>query len=125
MLGRGTPNHRLQNVEVFPAPGRLAERLCSSRLLQALLSVPGPSTVSGTPPSEAWQINKLLCVSSVLSEEEELSPEGRGEAKPCGGEGYPLALCFGGGAKVEPEWLTGRDQHSESCWTGRERHGGR
>lgn len=51
--------------------------LCSSRFLRAApFWVPqGPSTVSGTPPL-AWQINKLLCVSSVLSEKRELSPEG-------------------------------------------------
>lgn len=74
MLGRGTPNHRLQMLEVFPAPGEAGWRgLCSSRPCAAPFWVLGPSTVSGTPPL-AWQINKLLCVSSVLSEKRELSP---------------------------------------------------
>uniref|UniRef100_A0A8B9XSV7 Splicing factor YJU2 n=1 Tax=Bos mutus grunniens TaxID=30521 RepID=A0A8B9XSV7_BOSMU len=94
-----TPDHWLQMLEVFPVPGEAGWRdLCSSSPCSAPFWVLGPRTVSGTPPL-AWKINKLLCVSSVLSGRGSSAPEGRGEAALWRGRVSP-APCFGGGAGV-------------------------
>ena len=71
-----------------------------SLLLQALF---GPLLDSRAQncvwnPSSGWKINKLLCVSSVLSGRGSSTPEGRGEADPW--RPVSPAPCFWCGAGV-------------------------